>query len=79
MSVEYWTTKNGEKISVDDMDLTHLRNTLKMIIHNARKNAEARKETHSVTLHGEMAQQWNDINEEHDMHNDCDASELDLY
>tara|TARA_R110002126_G_scaffold276162_3_gene421703 strand:+ start:3087 stop:3365 length:279 start_codon:yes stop_codon:yes gene_type:complete len=32
MSVEYWTTRDGENISVDDMDITHLRNTLKLII-----------------------------------------------
>ncbi len=32
MSKVYWTMKNGEKISVDDMDVQHLRNTLKMLI-----------------------------------------------
>jgi hypothetical protein len=33
----YWTMKNGKKISVDDMDINHLRNTLKMIIRNVNK------------------------------------------
>jgi len=28
----YWTTKNGEKIDVDKMTESHLRNTLKMIL-----------------------------------------------
>jgi hypothetical protein len=32
MDKVYWTTKNGEVIDVDDMDVNHLRNTLKMIL-----------------------------------------------
>ena len=36
----YWRMKDGRLISVDDMDVQHLRNTLKMIIRN---NEEARK------------------------------------
>ena len=28
----YWTMRDGKKINVDDMDINHLRNTLKMII-----------------------------------------------
>jgi len=39
--VEYWTTKDGRKIDVDEMDIDHLRNTLKMIIRNRRIAAEA--------------------------------------
>ncbi len=39
--IVYWTTKEGEKIDVDKMDIDHLRNVLKMII---RKN-KAIKET----------------------------------
>lgn len=30
----YWTMRNGQQISVDDMDINHLRNTLKMILRN---------------------------------------------
>lgn len=30
----YWTMRNGQKINVDDMEVNHLRNTLKMIIRN---------------------------------------------
>jgi len=33
----YWTTKTGEKIDVDEMSITHLRNTLKMIIKGNNK------------------------------------------
>lgn len=38
--IVYWTMKNGEKISVDDMDINHLRNTLKMIIRNRQKRLD---------------------------------------
>ncbi len=27
-----WTTRTGEKIAIDDMDINHLRNALKMMI-----------------------------------------------
>tara|TARA_R110002020_G_scaffold27756_5_gene89335 strand:+ start:1800 stop:1997 length:198 start_codon:yes stop_codon:yes gene_type:complete len=36
MSKEYWTMKSGEKIDVDDMTESHLRNTLKLIIRKSR-------------------------------------------
>lgn len=35
--VIYWTKRNGEKISVDEMDINHLRNVLKMILRNVEK------------------------------------------
>ena len=35
--IVYWHMKNGQKISVDDMDINHLRNTLKLIIRRAQK------------------------------------------
>lgn len=28
----FWTTKNGEKINIDDMSKEHLRNALKLLI-----------------------------------------------
>lgn len=34
--VVYWTMKDGNKISIDSMDITHLRNTLKMIVRNQK-------------------------------------------
>ena len=43
MEKVYWTMRNGNKISVDDMDITHLRNTLKMIIRNSEKAIETIK------------------------------------
>ena len=32
MSQVYWRTKTGEQVDVDDMDVDHLRNTLKFLI-----------------------------------------------
>ncbi len=32
MSQVYWRTKTGEQVDVDDMDVDHLRNTLKLLI-----------------------------------------------
>lgn len=36
----YWTMKNGQKIDVDEMDINHLRNTLKMIVRNIHERRE---------------------------------------
>jgi len=51
----YWTQRDGSKIDVDQMTLTHLRNTLKMIL---RANAKKPKPepTHWSGLRGEIAQ-----------------------
>ncbi len=49
----YWTMMDGNSIDVDDMDIQHLRNTLKMIIKNkARVNVSKQK----FEIHGEIAQ-----------------------
>ena len=50
----YWMTKDGQKINVDDMDVNHLRNTLKMIIRNIESSEK--KEKYKFELHGEIAQ-----------------------
>jgi hypothetical protein len=41
----FWTTKAGDKIDIDKMDVDHLRNALKMIVRNweARKNLEIQR------------------------------------
>ena len=61
MTNYYWTMQNGRKINVDDMDITHLRNTLKMILRNVEaKRAliaqEASKKKHHIKLNGDIAQ-----------------------
>jgi hypothetical protein len=52
----YWTTKSGEKINVDDMDLNHLRNALKMIL----RNVENQPKRINFTLNGDMANYFNE-------------------
>lgn len=56
--IVYWTMRNGESISVDDMDLNHLRNTLKMIIRNNQKRVV--KPTIPFKLNGDMANEFNE-------------------
>ncbi len=38
MDKVYWTTKNGNKIDIDKMDVDHLRNCLKMIVRKSKIN-----------------------------------------
>ena len=57
----YWVTREGESINVDDMDIKHLRNTLKMIIRN---NQPKQKKRIEFTLNGDMANQFNEQQEE---------------
>lgn len=58
MSTVYWTMKGGKKISIDDMDITHLRNSLKMVvraIEKIRKEQEVKSKP-KFELRGDIAQ-----------------------
>ena len=68
--IVYWKMRNGQLISVDDMDITHLRNTLKMILNNSKNHLPQRNH---FKLNGDMAEQFNYDDEF------CDATEIDLY
>ena len=69
-NIVYWTMQNGQKINVDDMDINHLRNTLKMIIRaNAKKSKPEPK--HWSGLRGEIAQDMVDQALEQDYYPDC--------
>lgn len=52
----YWKMRNGDLISIDDMDVNHLRNVLKMIVNNSNKH---RKQI-VFELKGDMANEFND-------------------
>jgi len=65
--IVYWTLRNGELISIDDMDVNHLRNVLKMIVNNSNKH----KKKQEFKLNGDMANEFNDSK--------CDATEVDIY
>jgi hypothetical protein len=52
----YWKTKDGQKINIDDMDINHLRNALKMIIRNIEANEQKVKSRPKFQLNGDIAQ-----------------------
>ncbi len=58
----YWTMANGQKIDVNDMDVKHLRNTLKLLIRsiNAVKQQQKPK-TRTFGLNGDIAQSHFDM------------------
>ena len=68
--IVYWKQRNGVLISVDDMDINHLRNVLKLIIKNKNRlktalNEKLEKERHikaanNFVLHGDMAQEFHE-------------------
>ncbi len=62
----YWTTKAGDKINVDDMDITHLRNALKMIL----RNIENKPKRINFTLNGDIANDFNDKMEEYEYYDE---------
>jgi hypothetical protein len=57
--IYYWKQKDGTLIDVDQMSITHLRNTLKMLM----RNNDARKkslQSNTFKLNGDMANEFND-------------------
>ena len=57
----YWKMRNGRLISVDNMDINHLRNVLKMIICNRDKALQQLKaKSTKFTLNGDMAQEFHE-------------------
>jgi hypothetical protein len=75
--IVYWKQRNGVLISVDNMDINHLRNVLKMIVKNSNKHKVQQKEAKQFKLHGDAANMFNN-----DMQNyvdECDATECDIY
>ena len=57
--IVYWTMKNGQKINVDEMLESHLRNTLKMIIRNQVRVSSAPVKP-KFEIQGDMAQQFHE-------------------
>ena len=70
----YWKMRNGVLISIDDMDINHLRNTLKMIVNNSNKH----KKRAEFKLNGDMANEFNN-NFHSDEFDECDETALDFY
>lgn len=63
----YWTMRDGQKIDIDQMSLEHLRNTLKMIVRN---NNRRRMLASTFKLNGDIAQDFNNMQDDIDEEND---------
>ena len=76
----FWKMRNGRLISVDEMDITHLRNVLKMIIRNREKAiqllAAKSKPKVEFKLNGDKAQSFNDGMELWDMEMEAGITDI---
>ena len=69
----FWKMRNGELISVDDMDINHLRNVLKMIIRNRKLAPESQhKPKVEFKLNGDIAQSFINDMEAYELGEDCE-------
>ena len=57
----YWKMRNGNLISVDDMDIEHLRNVLKIVLKNRQTVIKqiVKSKRQSFKLLGDMANEFN--------------------
>ena len=60
--------RNGELIDIDDMDINHLRNTLKLVLRNRETVIKQifKSKKPSFVLHGDMANEFNSSQYEND-------------
>jgi hypothetical protein len=76
----FWKTRDGKLISVDEMDINHLRNVLKMIIRNREKAIqllEAKsKPKVEFKLNGDIAQSFINDMQDAEMEEDLDDGML---
>lgn len=70
---EFWTTRDGHRLAVGEMDLDHLRNVLRMVLRNRRRlrSEIERKKRRQATL--EMLFRRFDKGEEIDFTLDLDG------
>ena len=54
----YWTMRDGKKIDIDEMSISHLRNTLKMIVRQVQ-NVNVSGHNGEFQLNGDMAEEFN--------------------
>jgi hypothetical protein len=76
METAYWTMKDGKKISIDDMDINHLRNSLKMVVRGLeRLKLQQKKSTPKFELKGDIAQDHFDTMMDNEYANDMDYNQ----
>ncbi len=65
--LEYWTTAEGKRLHVDEMDDKHVRNAFKMLLRQINylklKEQVVRKSNKAFEVHGEMAKEHADAYE----------------
>jgi hypothetical protein len=68
----YWKQRNGELIDIDDMDINHLRNTLKLVLRNRHTVIKQmfKSKTNYIELHGDMANESHLSDEDDDRFED---------
>ena len=69
--------RDGSKISVDDMDVNHLRNVLKMILRNIEQKKTVKRT--EVKLNGEIAQSMIDDAMEQELYDTLSDKERSFY
>jgi len=64
----YWKMRNGNLISVDDMDEEHAKNVLKIVLKNRQTVMKqiVKTKRQSFKLHGDMANEFNSSQYEND-------------
>ncbi len=75
MSIVYWTMKDGNKISIDDMDINHLRNSLKKVVRGLERLQQEqlrKRENPKFELKGDIAQDHYDTMIDNVYANDMD-------
>jgi hypothetical protein len=78
MSKVYWKMRDGNLISVDDMDINHLRNVLKIVLKNRETVVKQilKSKRPSFVLHGDMANEFNSSQCENDEYDESLMQEL---
>ncbi len=68
----YWKQRNGELIDIDDMDIDHLRNTLKLVLRNRQTVIKQmfKSKTNYIELQGDMANEFNSSQYDDDEYNE---------
>jgi hypothetical protein len=67
----FWTTSEGVKMNVDDMDDNHVRNAFKQLVRRINlHNILTKREMNYIKLNGDMAIEFNQS---------MDATEIDIY
>lgn len=68
----YWKMRDGNLISVDDMDENHAKNVLKIVLKNRQTVIKqiVKSKRQSFVLHGDMANEFNSSQHDTDEYDD---------